>query len=219
MSKVSKKSKSDALAAALEALKKYGEGAIRKGSDLDIVESMPTGYPELDPHLVKDGAGLARGRLIEVFGPEGCGKCLTEETLCFSPQGLLTIREIFADAGLSCERKAGFVEAEYKLVNGLGNVETTSHFYKNGGSSNLKTVKVTTAEGFEIEGTTNHPVRVMNEDGFVVWRYLGKIRPGDRVCIFRGPGIWGDNGCTGGGNAARLSYGRRKPHHPRKVDV
>src|SRR5207302_8275949 len=35
--------------------------------------------------------------------------------------------------------------------------------------------------GREVKVTANHPLRVVNERGFIVWREAGRIRPGDAV--------------------------------------
>ena len=54
--------------------KNYGKGAImRLGDDIAVnVESIPTGSLSLD--LALGIGGVPRGRIIEVYGPESCGK-------------------------------------------------------------------------------------------------------------------------------------------------
>ena len=97
--------------------KSYGNGIARLGSDIETVDSFRTGHDDLDAVLVKDGFGIARGKVIEFSGPESCGKCLTKDSFCITPSGMMTVEEIFTDAGISCKRKCGFVEQEYKLLN------------------------------------------------------------------------------------------------------
>ena len=67
--------KKKALETALAQIEKnYGKGAImRLGDDLPVnVEAIPTGSLSLD--LALGIGGVPRGRIIEVYGPESCGK-------------------------------------------------------------------------------------------------------------------------------------------------
>jgi len=54
--------------------KRFGEGAIRRLGDspLDTVEVIPTGCPSVDSTL--GIGGIPRGRIVEIYGPEGSGK-------------------------------------------------------------------------------------------------------------------------------------------------
>lgn len=69
------------LAASLD--KEFGEGTILYGdAPLPNVEFMSTGIPDLDAAM---GGGVARGRIIELFGVESSGKtttCLTMVATC-----------------------------------------------------------------------------------------------------------------------------------------
>ena len=67
--------KKKALETALAQIEKnYGKGAImRLGDDIAVnVESIPTGSLSLD--LALGIGGVPRGRIIEIYGPESCGK-------------------------------------------------------------------------------------------------------------------------------------------------
>lgn len=80
---IKKVAKNKALEAALESMKKhFGKGFIRKGSDLEIPDTFPTGHDDLDAVLVKDGFGMARGRIVELSGPESCGKSSLALRVC-----------------------------------------------------------------------------------------------------------------------------------------
>lgn len=46
-------------------------------------------------------------------------------------------------------------------------------------------IKITTRWGYSIEGTPEHPIRIMNKDGEIEWRRLDSIRPGDISIISR----------------------------------
>lgn len=193
---MSKQSKDKGLELALAAIQKsFGGGALRKGSDVEAVNTFRTGHDDLDSVLVKDGTGtgIARGKIIELFGPESAGKCLTKDTFCLTRKGLLTIDEIFEDAGTKCDNAAGFIDREYDLLNENNKFERTSHFYKNSlAKANFKTKVITTKAGFSIEGTHKHPIRVIDENGFIVWKLLAQLKVGDSVCVRRGMGVWAE---------------------------
>lgn len=67
--------KSDALQRAISQIEKqYGSGSIMKMDESSIkkIEGVPTGALSLD--IALGGAGLPRGRVVELFGPESSGK-------------------------------------------------------------------------------------------------------------------------------------------------
>ena len=67
--------KKKALETALAQIEKnYGKGAImRLGDDIPVnVDAIPTGSLSLD--LALGIGGVPRGRIIEIYGPESCGK-------------------------------------------------------------------------------------------------------------------------------------------------
>lgn len=55
--------------------KRFGGDAIRPASQIEPPAFISTGFPELDQAL---GAGLPRGRIVDIYGPESAGKT----TLC-----------------------------------------------------------------------------------------------------------------------------------------
>ena len=79
--------------------KKYGEGTIQLNNSVVDIETISTRIPSLDYAL--GVGGLPRGRVVEVYGQESCGKT----TLCLS---------VVAEAqskGLTC----AFIDAEHAL--------------------------------------------------------------------------------------------------------
>lgn len=92
--------KKDALEAALSQIEKeYGKGAIMRFGETGklTVEAIPTGAVSLDVAL--GVGGLPRGRVVEIFGPEGSGK---------TTLGLHVIAEAQRRGGL-----AAFIDAEH----------------------------------------------------------------------------------------------------------
>ena len=78
--------KKKALETALAQIEKnYGKGAIlRLGDDIAVnVEAIPTGSLSLD--LALGIGGVPRGRIVEIYGPESCGKT----TLALLPAALV----------------------------------------------------------------------------------------------------------------------------------
>ncbi|OGY21869.1 MAG: recombinase RecA [Candidatus Woykebacteria bacterium GWB1_45_5] len=95
--------KLDAIRAAMDEIEKqFGKGAIMKLGEAGArmaVEAIPTGSLGLD--LALGVGGLPRGRIVEIFGPEGGGK---------TTLGLHVIAEAQKKAGT-----AAFVDAEHAL--------------------------------------------------------------------------------------------------------
>src|SRR5437763_2545551 len=54
--------------------KQFGKGAVMKldGNNIQPIEGIPTGSLSLD--IALGGAGIPRGRVVEIFGPESSGK-------------------------------------------------------------------------------------------------------------------------------------------------
>ncbi len=161
--------------------RQFGRGAImRLGDDTRApVEVIPTGSIALDVAL--GIGGFPRGRIVEIYGPESSGKCVTADTYVWSDRGIETIGELFARAGqkASCTSRITDVRhLDLRLVNERGSLEQVIGLTHN----NRKPVlKLTLRSGRTISVTHNHPLRVMSERGFIVWREAGKIRAGDTL--------------------------------------
>ncbi|MBN3585320.1 hypothetical protein JYB64_23310, partial [Algoriphagus aestuarii] len=80
--------------------RQFGKGTImRLGDDnRPPIESIPTGSISLDVAL--GIGGIPRGRIVEIYGPESSGKCLTADTYVWTDRGLETVAEVFGRAGL-----------------------------------------------------------------------------------------------------------------------
>jgi recombination protein RecA len=161
--------------------RQFGRGAVmRLGDDARApVEVIPTGAIALDVAL--GVGGFPRGRIIEVYGPESSGKCVPADTYVWSDRGLETIAEIFERAGMkaSCTSRVTDVrDLDIRLVNEQGTLEGITALTHN----NRKPVlRLALRSGRHIKVTHNHPLRVMNERGVVVWRQADQIRPGDVI--------------------------------------
>lgn len=119
---------------------------------------------------------------IGTFSPSD-PKCVTGETLLLTTRGMLRFDEL--------QREVGAAEDNFRPfqigVSGLNGMEATSHFY-NGGIK--PTRKIRTRLGYEIEGSTKHPVLVLR-DGQAQWTRLEDVCVGDAVALQRGQNLFG----------------------------
>jgi protein RecA len=161
--------------------KQYGKGAIMKmgeKSSMDI-EVIPTGALALD--IALGIGGLPRGRIVEIFGPEASGKCHTADTYVWTDQGLETVAELFERCGqpASCtSRVTSIAELGVRAVNERGELEQIEALTHN---NRKPVVRVRLASGREVTATHNHPLRVINDAGYIVWRNARQIQHGDVV--------------------------------------
>lgn len=169
--------KMKALKSALTQIEKeFGKGTVMKMSekpavDVDVISS---GSIKLD--RVLGIGGYPKGRIVEIFGPESGGKCLTEGNMVLTTTGYKTIREIFKENGLEMYTTQKTVEVRYPLINMNGEIEYTTHFTYNGKKDVLC---IKTKQGTVIECTKNHPLRVLTNNGYIVWKKANEISNGD----------------------------------------
>ncbi|MFA9431221.1 recombinase RecA [Egicoccus sp. AB-alg2] len=114
-----------------------------------------------------------------MYGPESSGKCLPAGTYVWTDHGLETVDELFfrVDQPTSCTSRVTDV-SDYgvRLVNEEANLELMAGVTHN----NRKPVwRVTLESGRHVEATANHPLRVLNERGRIVWRTVAELRHGD----------------------------------------
>lgn len=177
--------KAEARKLALEAIKKaHGEGAAFEFSShpLPDVEAVSTGSLGLDVAL--GVGGYPRGRIIEIYGPEASGKCLTADTLVLSESGLKYISEIFQENGVTPSNSTKVTPKSVRLVNRNGELENTVAFTNNGARP---VFAVQLRDGSEVKSTSNHPHLVMNSRGSWVWKKTQDLVVGDMIAKSRKP--------------------------------
>jgi len=178
--------------------RQFGKGAVMKlnGAAVQQIKAIPTGALALD--LALGIGGLPRGRVVEIFGPESSGKCLTAETLLWSDVGLETVGELFARLGQTAERASrvtDVVDQGVRVVNERGELELVVALTHN----NLRpVVEITAASGRSVKVTGNHPLRVLDGDGTLVWRGARDIAVGDTLVS----AAFGAEEAGGGGDLA-----------------
>ena len=126
--------------------------------------------------------GLPKGRILNLYGHEGSGKCLPADTLISTPNGLCTVEEIFQSQDLGCTSSNWTEPRKVELINFDGEPETTTHFTSNG---KRPLTAFTTFTGSEIRSTANHPHLVMSARGQRVWKKTKDIESGDVLVSLR----------------------------------
>lgn len=125
-------------------------------------------------------------RFISVYGvfPRGWSKCVVGDTLLFTDEGMKEIGEFFDYASDDIET---YTSHSINLLNRNGVLENSNK----GVYSGYKPTKlISSEEGYEIEGTHNHPILV-NDNGDIKFKELKDIAIGDYVVINRNNDVWG----------------------------
>jgi intein/homing endonuclease len=72
-------------------------------------------------------------------------------------------------------------------IEGKEKIANVSNFYIKG---QAKTKKIKTKAAYSLEATPEHRIKILNEQGNIVWRYFKDIRPGEWACIHRSTNIF-----------------------------
>src|SRR3989344_2391171 len=139
------------------------------------------------PSIIGTGEAL----LVLLVGPSGVGKCVTGETMIWTNKGLMEIKEVphyYYVYSLS-HQVYGAGLASFDTDKVFSKNEYASHWYNLG---DQETIKIRLAQGFNLEGTPEHPIVVMAGDGRLRFRKLRDIRRGDYAVLQFGRGMFGD---------------------------
>lgn len=155
---------------------------------------LDTGLPMLNKALSGGyKRGFVQSKLIEIYGPSSSGKCQPASTMVMGKHGLISIGEMFELNGFNPSCTSREVEHEYQMLNEHGNLEKTSHFTWN----NRKPIKrLIGKNGYITEATYNHPLRVIDELGNIVWKNAKDIKVGDYLPMLRGTEHFGKSSLT-----------------------
>jgi len=179
----------DAITKALSDINKsFGEGTIRIYGSSPVVPLtvISSGSLMLDKAL--GVGGYPRGRVVEIYGPESAGKCLDGETYCLTPDGMLTIKEVFKINNIEPSCSSKITPKNYSLLNENGEMEDSTCFTNN----NRKPVlSIETKTGLTIKSTLNHPLRVISDNGFIEWKKTSEIKVGDYMVVMRNTNVFG----------------------------
>lgn len=109
------------------------------------------------------------------------GKCVLNDTLILTDGGIKQIGSLGDLNGPEIQPLVIGVAQEGAKKS------QSSHFY-NGGIKPTRTF--TTYCGYELGGTHNHRIKIMDESGHIVWKYLGDLKVGDYAALHRGTDLW-----------------------------
>lgn len=115
----------------------------------------------------------------------GASKCVAEDTIIITEDGM---KEIGSLCGYDKDEKEFLFNT--KVANGLNGISETHTLFING---KKETKKIKTSSGYELEGTLNHPVMIMNKDGDFEWKELSEVKNGDFIALSRGQFLFGKN--------------------------
>lgn len=164
--------------------KSLGENTFKSGAEFleDSIEFVSTGILPLD---IMTGGGFPKGRIIDLYGDYGSGKCVPLDVNVWTDLGLMTVREIFDYFGVVKDTLVTETEVSAELLNGYGNVESTTVFTTNG---EQEVWELTTSDGRRVRSTGNHPHYVNGSfvDDSGMWVNTEEIKQGDR---FQVPGV------------------------------
>jgi DNA gyrase subunit A len=112
--------------------------------------------------------------------PAAMRYCVTGDTRILTTGGTRSIASIVPDAAYESD-----TPIDIKVVDRRGNPQAATTFFHSGSH---ETFSVRTREGFELTGTSNHPVLTIQRVGdlpVLLWKTIDEIAPGDRVAIAR----------------------------------
>lgn len=158
--------------------KQFGNEVFVDTVNVKDIDTISTGSMMIDKASGIGGIGL--GKIVEIYGENSSGKCLTKDTLISTPKGLETIEEIFTRNGVSLSEEITTTEVKTLLYNEHYELASTTHFSTNG---KKPIIKVTTKLGTTIKGSYNHPLKVKDNTGKVDWKKLEDLSFTDSLVL------------------------------------
>ncbi len=122
---------------------------------------------------------------LQAFVDNSISKCVTGDTLVLTGNGLVPIASL-SDLRLP----EAFEGLNLNVVSPQGMEKSDAFYY--GGWRETRIVRL--SFGFQIEGTPNHRVHVLDENGQITFRRLDDLRIGDTVVLYGGQQVFGSPG-------------------------
>src|SRR5436305_7706767 len=158
------------------------------------VESDPRAY-RFDGELNIANRGLME--FVEML------KCISGKSFVYTHSGIRRLDSLAtSDHPVGESREIGV-----QVASSTG-IETTTHIYRSGLS---KTKRIMTRRGFIQEGTLEHRLQVVNDDGVLVWRRHDELQVGDWVVLQKGQHLWGQD--------VPLHWQSQRPQHAKPIHV
>ncbi len=112
-------------------------------------------------------------------------KCQSGDSLIYTHSGIRRLNSLAESEHPVGESR----EIELQIASSVG-IEFAAHLYRSGLS---KTKRLTTRRGFVQEGTFEHRVQVVNENGVLIWKRHDELEIGDWVVLQKGQNLWGQD--------------------------
>lgn len=122
---------------------------------------------------------------MQAFVDNSLSKCVTGDSLVLTEQGLVPISS-FSDMRLPDQ----FCAHDLNIISPSG-LERSDYFYYGG---MRPTLRLKLKHGFEIEGTPNHRIQILQEDGRVDFVQLDELKVGDMAVLYMGQQVFGPAG-------------------------
>lgn len=106
-------------------------------------------------------------------------KCVSENTYIYTEHGMKMIKDLLPSAS------EGWNNYTRKVAT-TSSLHLAAQVYK---GKVEETIKLTTRSGYELEGTKEHRVMIMTEQGTFVWRQMGDLKLTDSVVLKLGTGV------------------------------
>jgi intein/homing endonuclease len=133
------------------------------------------------------GRGVICAVLDEIAFFVDNGKCQNISGKVLTSRGLISLDTILTMARADRSRHGWTNIDPIEIIQAGGRRAYTTRVYYGGLQ---KTRLIVTASRYRIEPTPDHRVKVMSDDGDIVWKYARDIKPGDYIGIARGTCFW-----------------------------
>lgn len=149
------------------------------------LEFIPSGCKLMDCVL---GGGFPLGRMSNIVGDKSSGKCVKHAFILEKNTGMVKLDSLGVELD-PYEEPIPF-ENEVEVASFGNTVSQSSHFYKE--VKNNQLLKITSKYGFELEGSKNHPILVLQKKGYLTFKTLDTLEVGDFVAISKNTQIFGN---------------------------
>jgi replicative DNA helicase len=153
----------------------------------ELKETPEMGVPVNGSILNTIVRGARLKKLYMKSSPTGFAKCIVGNSYIFTNKGIVKIEDIPVNYCVKNDLcQANIVS--YEVNNGEQKILPTSHWFNMGVS---KTIKIKTSQGYELEGTPEHPIVIMNKQGQLQFKKLKDIINTDIIAISTNNNLWG----------------------------
>ncbi|MEK7128360.1 MAG: AAA family ATPase [Patescibacteria group bacterium] len=134
------------------------------------------------------GARIPKGVILT--GAPGTGKCIVGDSIILTNKGFIDIKDIPKYFWVNPKNNVvkGAVLPTFDVTRCRTTDQEASHWYDLG---EQETRKIYLRQGTELEGTREHPVVVMNKEGYLEFKKLEEIKEGDNVALKFSTDIYG----------------------------